>query len=201
MNNLVQLAVFAALVTATAPAGAAQSAPRLESDRGSYEIVGVGTNGLQPDIYLSRSPSGWEMQIQFLADSPPPPRTWLKPTNIVGSEVALSLTNGTPIPTRSPDALAAYHLPVQTKVQEVLRGVPRSRRAMQWLPQGPSGTMATGTSFGLLQTFDVPPDKDLLLSISPLLYKVGTNELSAQLVRFPIIRLKLTSDGEVLLPR
>jgi hypothetical protein len=125
MNNLVQLAVFAALVTATAPAGAAQSAPRLESDRGSYEIVGVGTNGLQPDIYLSRSPSGWEMQIQFLADSPLPPRTWLKPTNIVGSEVALSLTNGTPIPTRSPDALAAYHLPVQTKVQEVLRGVPR----------------------------------------------------------------------------
>ena len=165
-----------------------------------HEIWGEQTNGLRPDVLISRAGTNWYIEIEFLCQSNFPPYAWLKPTNHVASKLEVWLTNGVAVPSYSPDVLAAAHLPPQTTVTTIMRGVERSRRGLQWTHGSIDGSSSAGetfaaTSFGLRPAFDLPHTNDILLQITPLLYKVDADEVTAHLVTFPPIRIKLLSNG------
>lgn len=103
----------------------AQASPPLE-------ILGEETNGLQPDVFVSRARTNWYVVIEMHCHSSFPPYTWLKPTNRVASKLEVSFTNGVAVVSHSPDVLAAARLPAKTTVARIMQGVERNRRGLQW---------------------------------------------------------------------
>jgi len=57
--------------------------------------------------------------------------------------------------------------------------------------------LATSANFSLQSAFDVSFTNDVVLQITPLIYKVETNEVTAHLIEFLPIKMKLLSNGEV----
>ena len=174
----------------------------LDARNAEQAISGDPTNGLQPDIILGRSGEGWNVFISLRARDDIPGFTWLAITNHVGAKVELCRTSGVRVLSKNADIVNAFHLPKRTTVSEVMHGgYPRDRRGLQWWRAGnPAGAGSTSPymqRWVLQSAFDMSPTNDYVLRISPLLYKVETNVVTAHLVEFPPISIKLTADGHV----
>jgi hypothetical protein len=165
----------------------------------SLEILGEQTNGLQPDIFVSRARTNWYVEIDMLCHSNFPTYTWLKPTNRVASKLEVWFTNGVAVVSHSPDVLAAARLPEKTTVASIMQGVERNRRGLQWalsiMGESRAGEAFPVASFGLRPAFDIPLTNDVLLQITPVLYRVDTDKVTAHLVTFNPVRIKLLSSG------
>lgn len=160
------------------------------------------TNGLRPSVHFGRSDTGWEVFVSYVAQIDFPARAWIKTTNRVGSKLELWQTNGVRIVSTNSDVLAAFHLPKQTTVAEIISHsvYPRHMRGYQWWKTGlpvRAGSGGDTAPFTLGSAFTISMTNDYVLKMSPLLYKVDTNAVNAQLVEFPPVKLKLKSDGHV----
>jgi hypothetical protein len=166
------------------------------------EVKGNATNGLQPCIDFNASSNGWDIDISMLARADFSERTWLKVTNHVGSKLELWQTNSAPVFSTNADIWAAFHLPEQTTASEIIRHsfIRPDRRAYQWWRAGrpvSEGELDYTANFKLETAFDIFPTNDYVLQITPLIYKVETNEVTAHLVEFPPIKIKLMANGNV----
>jgi hypothetical protein len=158
-------------------------------------MMGIATNGLKPVIQFVRLEKGWGVQIIFVGQTNFLRNTWLHITNKVGSKVRVWETNGVEIQLRDSSALAASSLPVQSTVSNVMQGVVRSRRGMQWWPHGKDwsgeGAMDPAYYFLLQPIVGVPITNDIKIELHPLIYRANTNNEGVQLVEFSAIRAKL----------
>jgi hypothetical protein len=178
------------------------NSPPLDARNGWQHILGTTTtNELQPDIVLGYSGAGWDVEIDLIAQADIPDHTWLAISNRVGSRLKLWQTNGTPVISTNASALAAFHLPKLTTVSEARRGVYRERRGGQWLggrnPVHDGTSLAYTSVWSLQSVFDMSLTNDYVLQITPLIYKVETNEMTAHLVEFPPVKVKLMANGNV----
>jgi hypothetical protein len=172
-----------------------------------YDFFGGPTNGLQPHLLIEKSGKNWDdwdIEIDFIAKTNFAKNTWLKITNRVGSKLQLWLTNGVELQLTNPSALAAMNLPSQTAVSNIMRNVhPSNTRGLQWWPVVQHGVVDgesyQATGFKLQSAFDISFTNDVVLQITPLIYKVETNMETAHLVEFPSVKMKLLSNGEVRL--
>jgi hypothetical protein len=182
----------------------AQESPRTGSSD-FHEIQGAATNFLQPSLIVQNLGTNWYFELDFLAQTNFPQNAWLKITNRAASRLELWTIGGVKIPSRNPDTLGAWQLPTETTVSEIMSGVQQRLRVRQWLLFGlnKDGSYTTINhsaavpNFDLGSAFDVSMTNDLILSITPLLYKVDTNLQSAHLTEFPPIKLKLLTNGNV----
>ncbi len=160
------------------------------------------TNGLRPSVHFGRSDTGWEVFVSYVAQIDFPARAWIKTTNRVGSKLELWQTNGVRIVSTNSDVPAAFHLPKQTTVAEIRSHsvYPWHKRGYQWWGKEgvASGSGSAAALFTLESVFPISMTDDYVLKISPLLYKVDTSTVNAQLVEFPAITVKLMSSGQVI---
>jgi len=165
------------------------------------EILGETTNYLQPHLLIEKYGADWSIEVDYLAQTNFSRNTWLKITNRIGSRLQLCLTNGMELQSTNLGVLAAMNLPSQTTVSNVLCSIPWRWRPAQWLRTNPTGVgigdLATSANFSLQSAFDVSFTNDVVLQITPLIYKVETNEVTAHLIEFLPIKMKLLSNGEV----
>jgi hypothetical protein len=174
--------------------------PILDTKTDFQDIWGEETNGLQPYVSPSISRDDWTVEVGFLAQADFSGHTWLKITNHISSKLELWQTNGVKVISKNPDVLTAFHLQKQTPASEILNFHPRQGRVYQWWLVGRPvdvGTRYGAADFSLQSAFDVSFTNDYVLQITPLLYKVDTNEVNATLVEFPPIKIKLMADGHV----
>jgi hypothetical protein len=162
-----------------------------------HRIPGHATNSLLPVLIVEKFETDWTIEIDYIAQTNFPRNTWLRITNRVGSRLEAWSAYGTVLKSTNQAVLAAMTLPAETTVAEIMKGVrPPSIRGMQWLGTDP-GLSFTAASFGLRSAFTVPVTNDLVLQITPLIYKVDTNKTTACLVEFPAIKLRLFPDGNI----
>lgn len=165
------------------------------------EIFGIPANGLRPSIEIERGNNDWYLQLNFLAENNFSRNAWLKITNRVASRIRAWDTNGVELPLKDPDALGVSTLPANTTVSNVMDGVERSRRGLQWWRTNVKGATAGRsypvTTFSLGSQFGVAFTNTVILSVTPLIYKADTNNGTVHLVEFPSIRVKLSKDGTV----
>ncbi|MGA2181173.1 MAG: hypothetical protein ABSH15_16520 [Verrucomicrobiota bacterium] len=174
----------------------------LGKENNPVEILGEATNGLQPRLLIEKYGSDWSVEIDLYARTNFEKNAWLKITNRVGSKLQLWLTNGIELQLTNSSILAAMNLPSQTTVSNIMRGVhPSNKRGLQWWPVVGHGVAAgesyTAAGFSLQSDFDISFTNDVMLQITPLIYKVETNEVMAHLTEFPPIKMKLLSNGKV----
>jgi hypothetical protein len=186
------------------PVFAQESKSNIHSSGGSGipEVWGEATNGLQPDILVEKLGTDWQIDIELYARTNFAKNTWHKITNRFGSKLQLWLTNGMELQSTNPSVLAAMNLPEITTVSNIMHGVrPLHTRGLQWWPVAGRGVVDgesyPTTGFNLKSAFDISPTNDYVLQITPLLYEVETNEVTAHLVEFPPIKMKLMSNGDV----
>jgi len=167
-----------------------------------YEIVGSATNGLQPHLSIEKSGKDWSVGIDLHAQTNFDKNTWLKITNRIGSKLQVWLTNGVEVTSTNQSILTAMSPLAQTTVANIMVGVrPLHTRGLQWWPvvnkAVTAGDFGPTTVFELQTDFGISFTNDIILQIAPLIYKVETNEVTAHLVEFPPIKMKLLSNGEV----
>jgi hypothetical protein len=165
------------------------------------DIWGEATSGLKPCVSINKD-AGWYFYMDFVAQTNFSAHTWLNITNRVRSKLELWQTNGVPVLSKNTDVLDAFHLPNQTTVSEIMKHsvIPRAQHAYQWFHVGrpmDDGTRDGSGGISLQSAFDISFTNDYVLQITPLLYKVDTNEVNATLVEFPPIKIKLMADGHV----
>jgi hypothetical protein len=99
------------------------------------------------------------------------------------------------------ELVALSSIPTDAAVSNILKGVSWRWRGGQWWRTGFKGTTAGETyllsGFRLRSLFNTDFTNDAVLQVTPVIYKVDTNKLSAHLVEFPPIKLNLTSRGNV----
>jgi hypothetical protein len=182
----------------TASGADGQPASR-DKNYSTYEIRGEATNGLQPTIDVNPSGEGWDIDIILLAQTNFSAHTWLLTTNGFGSRLELRQTDGEQVVSTNADLDETFRLPEQTTASEILKFHPRRGRVYQWwlvgrpVSEGVSHELA---SFKLDSAFALSSTNDYVLEVTPLIYKVETNEETADLVKFPPIKIKLLPDGE-----
>lgn len=167
-------------------------------------IWGVATNGLRPVVFIGYSPKGWDLAISLLPLENFPERTWLAITNHVRSKVELWRTNGVQVLSTNADVVNAFRLPKRTAVSEVFvnSGYPRHMRGLQWLSAGgpiSAGKLAPYSTdwWRPKSAFNMSPTNDYVLKISPLIYRADTNGVTARLVEFEPMAIKLMTGGRV----
>lgn len=165
-------------------------------------VSGSLTNGLLSSLEINPASDGWQIDILLTAQTNFPAHAWLKITNRVSSKLELWLTNGVQVLSTNFDVLDVFNLPTQTTVSNIMRHsfFPRSGRAYQWWLVGrpaSKGAFNDLANFNLSPSFEISSTNDYVLQITPLIYKVETNEETAHLVEFPPIKVKLLSNGEV----
>jgi hypothetical protein len=161
---------------------------------------GQPTNGVQPVLSFYKSPGDWEFLIEFRASTGFPITTWFKTTNRVGSRLQLWLKDGAEVYSTNRDVMNAFRLPVNTTLDVLKSGVPRSARALQWLhldSRGPHGAPIIDHSADvfLSRAFGISSTNEMVLQITPLLYRVDTNLQNAHLTEFAPIRVRLLPSG------
>jgi len=161
-------------------------------------ICGQASYGLQPLLVVEQLDANWWLRIYYEAQTNFPEYTWLKITNSVGAKLQVWLTNGTELKSRDADVLSAMVLPRESTVADIMRGTPGglSRRGMQWMATD-AGHPNAASGFRMEEAFDISITNDLILTVTPLIYKVETNRVTAHLVEFAPIKIKLTADGKV----
>jgi hypothetical protein len=175
--------------------------PVLDTKTGFQDIWGEAANGLKSCVTVDKN-KDWYFYMDYVAQADFPAHTWLNITNRVLSKLELWQTNGMQVLSENPDVLDAFHLPKQTTVSEIMHHsvMPRSHCAYQWWLVG--RPVSKGTRYGsggisLQSAFDVSFTNDYVLKITPLIYKVETNEITAHLVEFPPVKIKLMADGNI----
>jgi hypothetical protein len=171
-----------------------------QNDYSTKDVVGSETNRLLSTFEFIPSDKGWEIDMALEAQTNFSEYTWLKITNYVGSKLKLWQTNGVQVLSTNRDVLGAFHLPEQTTASEILNFHPRSGRVYQWWLVGrpvPKGTYSYLANIKLESAFDISPTNDYVLQITPLIYKVETNETTAHLIEFPPVKIKLMANGGV----
>jgi hypothetical protein len=138
------------------------------------------------------------LQLAYRLETNVPDYTWLRITNNVGAKLQLWLTNGVEVRTTNVDVLDTAKLPLSSTVTDVMRGYPggRSRRGMQWMDFA-SNASAAGAYFCLQDVFHVSVTNDVILQITPLIYRVETNKETANLIEFAPIKVKLLANGKI----
>jgi len=171
-------------------------------DYAPKEVVGSATNGLSCGLIVVPTSCGWDIDIQLAAETNYPARVWLRITNQVGSQLELQRTNGSAVASTNVDALAAFHLPLRTTVSEIMQhsSIPRDRRAYQWWLVGHAarvGDYYETALFKLESVFPICLTNDYVLRVTPLIYKAETNDNSVNLIKFPPVKIRIYSNGDV----
>jgi hypothetical protein len=148
----------------------------------------------QPQLYCTKYGDDWEVFLQFNPLTNYERFSWMLTANQFGGQLQVCLTNGVPCQTTNAEVLEAFSLPFFTTVSNALKGVEWRRRGAQW-PWSNSAFQTAG--FRLKSAFNLPFTNDVFFQLTPLMYKVNTNNQSAWLVSFPPLRLKLKADGNV----
>jgi hypothetical protein len=164
-------------------------------------IWGEATNGLQPYVDADKEGTEWHVEIDFYARTNFPKNAWLKTTNRLGSTLVLVLPDGTEINSTNPFAAGVDQFPSQTTVSNIWQKVPHFERIHLWLPlsldaavPGDSGAAA---NFALWGAFPFPITNDVVLKVTPLLYRIDSDIQTAHLVTFPTISMSLLTNGTV----
>jgi hypothetical protein len=178
------------------------SAPLLDAKDDWQIVQGKITDNLQPCAWIGREGIEWSLSLELSAYGQTDFQRFplLEITNRVGSKLELWQTNGVPVVSTNVDVLAAFNLPKQATVSEIMRGMPLRRSALYWWRGSinPRVKMMPFTTIWSLQSyFDISPTNDYVLQITPLIYKVETNEVTAHLVEFSPIKVKLLANGNV----
>jgi len=139
------------------------------------------------------------LSIHFIAMTNVVRYSWLKITNQVGSKVRLWKTNGVEVPLKDSSALAAWKLPLQTTVSNIMEVVPYRRRGDQWWSYGwaQPGNASFAYEFILQPLFGIPITNDVIVELSPLIYKANMTNQDVQLIEFPPIRFKVKGNGDI----
>lgn len=98
-------------------------------------IQAAATNALSPVISFSRLSEDWTCEIDFMAQTNIPERTWMVITNRVGAELHLWSIRGEELEITDPDAAAVLRIENESTVTKLIHGSfrPRNQRGMQWL--------------------------------------------------------------------
>lgn len=198
---------FVSLVLCGEPSAIAQEQVIPGVKLQANDLVGNPAEGLKPWFTFIRSRRDWDIGIMFLAQTNFSQNSWLLISNRVGARLRLWLTNGTELPVKTQDAIDAFHLPITTTASNMETHY-WGHRPAQWLMfWGPkAGDWQQGASSRLRDTFGVPITNDVVLQITPLIYKVdldpkilhvNRSENNVHLVTFPAIKMKLLSNGDV----
>lgn len=178
----------------------AESQAPSRSPRPFNEILGPPADGLRPSITFTRLNDQWIIQTTFIALEALRPNSWLKTTNRVGAKLKLTSNDGRTIPLVDSSAAAAWNLPVQANVSDIMAGVKRGQRVLLWWPAS-SRTTAAGKKFPAavfdLSCFESAITNDVKLEMTPLMYKVEANHKTAHLVDFPPVRVELKTNGSL----
>ena len=169
----------------------------LGQEHSPTKILGTATNYLQPCLLIERNDSDWNIEINYIAQTNFSKHAWLKPLGRTESILQLWTTNNVEIPPVNTNVLAAMQFPEQTSVSSIIRSVrPSDRRGLQWLWTEP-GMLSGAAGFSLIPSFGRVFTNDVVLQITPLIYKVESNEVKADLVKFHPVRVGLMANGNV----
>lgn len=75
-------------------------------------------------------------------------------------------------------------------------GHPWKSRGYQWF-HVKQNVLSPSADFGLRSLFDVPRTNDIVIEITPLLYRVDDKVQKARLVEFAPIKLRLLPDRDI----
>ena len=171
------------------------------SGQPTQEVHGASTNGLEPVFWIQKSGTNladWFIEVDLVAHANFAPHTWLKVLDRTSSRLELWTTDDVQV---KATAAATVSVPGQTTVSNIMAAVYRRYRGSQWWPGGmsptPAGEYFHLSGFDLRSVFDIPFTNDMVLQITPMIYKVDTNQVSARLVEFPPTKLKLLANGDV----
>jgi hypothetical protein len=185
------------------------------------EAWGTAQYGIRPFVLAhgSRPDGPWTMELEFQAQGTNYEANygkgfWLRLTNSTGSKIELRLTDGTVLHSTNPDMLAPENTPKRVRINELFDNYrPHSRVGMLWI-ELPSGRLTAASSFVLIRESEVPYEapgipmreifrgveppfaglsvaRDYILKVTPLLYKVREDGVTADLVEFAPIELRL----------
>ncbi len=169
----------------------------------SHDIEGKEDHGLRPDFLIQRNGSDWYiveyMEIVTNSDR----YTWLIPVDPFNAVLTLSDLDGTSLAAKK-RAIAALSLPRLTTISNALRNLESSDRGYQWAAGvGHVGDEFQIAAFPLSAAFEIPHERNLVLSVSPLMYRQFTNASvldggsMVRLVEFPALNLLLKTNGDV----
>jgi hypothetical protein len=202
MTHSIYSVVLGTLVTYAALGADGQVTNAAATAGNMHEIQGEATDDLQPIVLVSKQQFNWDFGVDFAGPTNVQIGTWLKITNRVGSKLELWQNDGQKLDAKDNDALAAMRLPVKTTVSEATAGINRRWRGGQWLRlpkrlqrNGKKMLVNTGV-FNLTKVYGISFTNEVVLKLTPLLYKADTNDM-VRLVEFPPITLKLLTNGDV----
>jgi hypothetical protein len=164
-------------------------------------VAGTATDGLRPVIQFVKSGKTWHVQILFVGQVKFDRNQWLHITNKFGSKLTARDDNGVEINITDHEALAARTLPSVTTVSNVISGISRSRRGMQWWPHSKSpsdvGEIDPAYYFDLNSILGKDCTNDFSVELRPLVYRANENDGNLHLIEFPPIRVRLKPNGVV----
>lgn len=168
------------------------------------EVVGEAVNGLKPSLLISHYDGNWFYEIDYYSQTNVSDNDWLRITNRCGAKLELWLNNGQKLEMKDKSALAAMGLPGQTSVSNIWSGVEHFSRNRLWLrfpldqkSRSTVGESAASTTYSLKAAFGISFTNDVVLHLTPLLYRVDSNLQAGHLVEFPAICLRLLENGDV----
>lgn len=175
---------------------------QLPNTHAAVDMLGDTTNDLQPILSVQQNGAQVTIAIDFLAHRDFDKYAWLKIPNHVGATLDLRRTNGEAISLKNREAITARDLPKDTTVSNIMERVrPSSWAGMQWWKTGIRGTVAGETqgaaTFVLNDEFNLNPTDDCVLTVAPLMYRVNTNLVTARLVEFPPIQIRISTNGVI----
>ncbi len=163
--------------------------------------MGTATNGLCPDITARKTGGDWVFDLEYQAMTNFSKRAWLRITNHVGSRLELRTEDGSQVQSGNADVTNAFDLPSEAAVKDILEGVAWRARTGQWLRTSVNGSspgeLANAAHFTLSSAYNVSATNTLVLTITPLLYKVDAEQELAHLTEFPPIKMRLLTNGSI----
>ncbi len=167
----------------------------VQSEGGFLTIRDKPLYGLEPRLLFIREGSNdWEVCVEFVPLTNFQRHSWLLTANHFQSKLRLWSTNGMELKPTDEKVSEAMNLPAFTTVSNALHGIRWERRGGQW-PYGKTGQNFQTAGFSLRSAFDVPFTNDILLQVTPLLYKEDINNQTVSLVEFVPVRVRLKVDG------
>lgn len=165
----------------------------------SNEVIGVARDGLLPVILTDIPVTNVCVTINFRVMSNVIGTGWLMVTNQAGAKVKLWASNGVEVALKDPNSLAVWNLPVETTVSNVMSGVDRSRRVQLWWasPSPTLGHTYAGYSFLLESLFGIAITNDVIMELTPLMYKANASNNIVRLIEFPAIHVKVKPNGDL----